>query len=403
MFVSSLNRVISRRAPRLSSFTVSVWSLLLAACGGGGGGGPVASGPVASGPVASDPEQPLPATQEPAEDNGTPQTEEQQNNPTGVNLRRLDPAPLLYLENQAFRFDQATQMAPLRVSIFEQHPTDKSFVFLPSLKSLMLPFGIADNNLFRLEGGKLVFRAPPDFEAPTDTGNGGQQAADSEYHIRLVGLDQDSRPVILPVIVRVLDLPNEKTGRYNSGSDYGFKRRSDVSEMPAMPENNPEELPSVEGLLRQYPLAEVAKIIWGPYWSMPATGPLVLTWSLKVRGILAGVAVADEDVQKMRKLVELALLKYEQVVDIQFVEVDEFNGQTGHIDFLVQTNRIRHVLHTETLGRANAPGREVHVDIYDSDGLSTIIHEIGHALGLKHPFSSGLKKTIHRWQNKLAL
>ena len=196
----------------------------------------------------------------------------------------------------------------------------------------------------------------------------------------------------MPVVVRVVDLPNEKVGRYNSRSDYGFKKRSDVSEMPSRPENNPDELRSVAALFQQYPLAEVAKIIWGAHWAMPATGPLVLTWSLKVQGIILGFPVSDEDVQKMRKLVEQALLKFEHVVDIQFVEVDEFNGRTGHIDFLVLTDRVRSGSHTETLGRANAPGPKVQVDIYDSDGLSTIVHEIGHALGLKHPFSSGLKK-----------
>jgi hypothetical protein len=364
MSAFSPHRANNRRTPRLSAFATSVWSLLLAACGGGGGGG----GPVASAPVASAPVDPKPVDPKP---------------------EPVDQAPLLYLANQAFRFDRATQISPLRVLIFEHHPTDKPLTLLPSLKSLILPFGIADNNLFRLEDGKLVFRAPPDFEAPTDTGNGGRQAGDSEYHIRLVGLDQDSRPVIVPVVVRVLDLPNEKVGRYNSRSDYSFTARPErESDLPAMPENKPGDSQSVAALLQQYPLAEVAKIIWGYHWVMPKTGPLVLTWSLTVSGIIAGMPVSDQDVQKMRKRVEQALLKYEHVVDIQFVEVDEFDGRTGHIEFLVFSDTLRPHSHTVTLGRANAPGQKVRVDIYDNDGLSTVIHEIGHALGLKHPFAS---------------
>ena len=162
MFVSSPHRANSRRTPRLSTFATSVWSLLLAACGGGGGGG----GPVASVPVAPDTQRPR---KHPA---GQPSDQTPLSGPE----EGPDQSPLLYLANQAFRFDRPTQNATVRLVVFENHPTDKPLALLPPLKSPMLPFGIADNNLFRLEDGKLVFRAPPDFEAPKDTGNGGLQA-----------------------------------------------------------------------------------------------------------------------------------------------------------------------------------------------------------------------------------
>ena len=120
---------------------------------------------------------------------------------------RRDPLAGLFLAGQAYQPGQATTREPLRTQVHENHPTDEPAFFLPALRAVMLPFGIADNNLFRLvlDGTALAFRRSPDFEAPSDTGNGGLQAKDGEYHIQLVGIDSSSRPVVLPLIIRVID------------------------------------------------------------------------------------------------------------------------------------------------------------------------------------------------------
>jgi hypothetical protein len=254
----------------------------------------------------------------------------------------------------------------------------------------MLPFGIADNNLFRLvlDGTALEFRRSPDFEAPSDTGNGGLQAKDGEYHIQLVGIDSSSRPVVLPLIIRVIDQPQERSVREIPppvGTETHLQNK--LSEVSA---HHPAGSASFVELRQRYPEAHAAKIIWGLHWAKSDNaghGPLLLTWSLTLTGAEPGVAVPETELLYVKSQVRMALSKFERAANIVFVELDGSEGRSPdmRLDFWKDLNR------PETArGKPPFNGDVSRVEIrYQNAPLQHVImHEIGHALGLKHPFET---------------
>ncbi|MGB2028744.1 MAG: hypothetical protein ACPH14_11115, partial [Candidatus Puniceispirillaceae bacterium] len=201
----------------------------------------------------------------------------------------------LFLAGQAYQPGQATTREPLRTQVHENHPTDEPVLFLPAFKTVMLPFGIADNNLFRLvlNDTAVAFRTSPDFEAPSDTGNGGLRARDGEYHIRLVGLDNNSRPVVLPLIVRVIDQPQERIVRdIPHPVETETRLWNQLSEVSA---HHPTSSPSFVELSEHYPEAHAAKVIWGLHWAKSNNGPLLLAWLLTLTGAGPGMAVLETE------------------------------------------------------------------------------------------------------------
>ena len=388
---------------RLRAFPSLIWPLILAACGGGGGGGPSTSGvrtTVIKGSVESvsppSSDQDIFARQEETSSDGT----SQRRSTEPGQMTTPEPA-FVYVQNRALSLQDFQTRPQIDRSVFENHPGDKAVVFMPSLANIFLPFGVADNNLFKVtRDGGIVFRSSPDYEAPVDNGNSGNKPGDGTYHIQLIGTDSQGRLVLQPYRINVLDIHNEKAGQTNPRGMYKFTTYASAKTKPVEPGNDPDAdqnsddaEDSAAGLLHRFPKAEAAKIVWGQHWVMPATGPLVLTWSLKVVAMFVGTAVSDEDRERQRKIVERALLKFEAVANIIFVEVDDSEGRSGHLEFQMSTDRLRSLHgHHETLGTANSPGSRVEIHVFDTDDLAIAIHEIGHALGLKHPFSSGLKK-----------
>lgn len=408
---------------RLSTFPSLVWTLLLAACGGGGGGGPTTSGgggPTTSGVATSGVATSVVFGNGRRKPDTSPDDAPQNSAPAAA------PSSLVYVQNQAHSIRDISEKKTISHRVFENHPVDKPVMYLPQLKDVFLPFGLSDNNLFKITShGEIVFRNAPDYESP----------ADRQYTLQILGLDAGGNLVRQPISISVLDIQNEKTGQSNPSSMYKFTRYNAVQEKPANlnhthqhnhageaghdheddhdhyhDHSHPNEPghnhdhdhdhngadDTAAGLVERFPKADVAKVIWGQHWVMPATGPLVLTWSFKVRGFIQGLAVSEEDKENQRQIVERALLKFEAVTNILFIEVDDSDGRTGHLQFETSTDRIRGILASETLGIATPPGGLVKVRVFETQDLMTILHEIGHALGLKHPFQSGVKQAFER-------
>ena len=233
---------------RLRAFPSLVWPLILAACGGGGGGG---GGPTTSGvktatleatsepPVKpAAPEEgfvPVPQHQVPADDPSQPGSASQRRGQLAT------PEPdFIYVQDKAFSLREIQTRPQVSRSVFENHPGDKPVMFVPALSNAFLPFGVADNNLFKVtRHGEIVFRSAPDYEAPSDTGNSGNTPGDRTYHLQLLGMDSQGRLVSQPYRITVMDIPNEKVGLTNPPSMYKFTTFASTANKPVEPREVP--------------------------------------------------------------------------------------------------------------------------------------------------------------------
>ncbi|MEN8446903.1 MAG: matrixin family metalloprotease, partial [Cyanobacteria bacterium J06555_13] len=132
-------------------------------------------------------------------------------------------------------------------------------------------------------------------------------------------------------------------------------------------------------------------LLKGTYWSKKAGKPLVLTYSIDQSG--KGKLSSRQDDNEVA-MVQEALKQWERVANIDFRQVSKggnlrFSGQNGGAGKASSktdwkwwnpgswgTKKLKQV--NITLGKSNASGKGGRL-------LAQAIHEIGHALGLKHP------------------
>ncbi len=143
-------------------------------------------------------------------------------------------------------------------------------------------------------------------------------------------------------------------------------------------------------------------LLSGKAWTMPEQGPLIITWSIhpqqKVNGKL--VNLSDDMASKMRNSMLKATEEFEQTINIKFQEVaygpDDFTGHALLKLYVGQTSVSSAFLWgTSTFIRFSK---------YALENVGTFKHEIGHILGLKHPFDesgsgisfAGQRKTFPR-------
>ena len=112
-------------------------------------------------------------------------------------------------------------------------------------------------------------------------------------------------------------------------------------------------------------------------WSMPETGPLIITWSLMRSdspGLPPGAAVNDEHFDTYHALAERAMRAWEAVANVKFIEVADNDHSIGLMRVFVSSGLLWPMV--------NRFGINVNPD----SPLSTYMHEIGHHLALDHPF-----------------
>ena len=245
--------------------------------------------------------------------------------------------------------------------IYENHPLSKVIgsIAVPDGANFMLSDGF-DNALFHLDTeGKLWWRATPDFESPTDSDG------DNMYQINVTFTYTDGTPTSSQRYD--LEVQNIGPGRYDYGSsnrDGGA--RTYLHHRPDIP------LPEEPGGLSNY-------ILHGHAFVTPEMGPLILTW--------AHDPDSDYTAAQARPITERAFALYEAVANIKFIEVDWSASKDIEIFF----NQGANTGSAATRHRNNVQVDEIRISaptIEDSetDYFSTVIHEIGHILGLKHPF-----------------
>ena len=262
-------------------------------------------------------------------------------------------------------------------SAYENHPLNKAILDIGNVGTFILSQNYGDNHLFRVsDDGRLWWRESPDYEAPGDGTESGTGTAhrDNIYKIRIIhtvdGTDYE----------HLISLSVEDIAAEFTSPDVIFVRTYRFS---------PGDLAIAN---YEPPDARVALLLKGDATiAMPKSGPLLRTWSM-VKG---GSPVADDappiivktqaDADKYRGFIDLALKQFEAATHVKFIEVEDSDASVGDL-------RIHFSQSSDTInGVAYGIG---YVEIYpgvrtNNDVFGTLLHEIGHAMGLKHPFSEG--------------
>ena len=259
--------------------------------------------------------------------------------------------------------DEGDVMALELDAVYEQHPVTKEITTfaVPSGfagATLTLSSGTLDNDLFTIRDGKLWWISTPDYESPADADR------DNVYEIEVTFTKTDDTTTRQRYDLEVQDIG---PGRYDYGSgnpDGGawsyFHHRSAVP------------LPKEPGGLSNY-------ILHGHAFVVPETGPLILTW--------AHDPDSDYTAAQVRPIVERAFALYEAAANFKFIEVDWSASKDIEMLFNQGANtgsaKIRHDFRAQVDRIRISPQT---IEDLETDHFDIVTHEIGHILGLKHPF-----------------
>lgn len=262
---------------------------------------------------------------------------------------------------------------------------------------------LPDTRLFWIDTeGKLWLRRSPDYDNPADADG------DNTYLIqaRFYASEPEYTQYAFELQINVTDLENEVDSDWAKPANAAKLREENEKRFVKFDiENiNPADLP--EGI-PQHLLAGFA-------WDMPEKGPLVLTWGLVRREPKAGAAdeyayrsVYDRhtalrtlpEIQDARNMVNDALALFEAVVNIKFVEVRNDGNKQADISFLFsETSEVlggKYYYQGGVVGPTRVEVGHIGRPAMDAGTLpgllggtpfATLLHEIGHTLGLKHPY-----------------
>ena len=258
-------------------------------------------------------------------------------------------------------------------AIYENHPIDKIIASIETPANLasaggarlaLASTGTNDNALFRLDAGKLYWKSAPDFETPQDADS------DNNYEIDIIFTASDGTKYLQKHTLNTQDI-----GPGRHGYDATAKPDGGFGAYTLPYENVPQEARPIG--LASYIIDGYAKI-------MPDTGPLIFTWSLDANSLYGA--------SEVRVYLDEAFDAFEKAANLKFIEV------ASDSDIVINfQNRGT----TGALGEAHPYITPMAINYYlndksDFEGTGfyrTLTHEIGHVLGLKHPFEDSAAST----------
>ena len=259
------------------------------------------------------------------------------------------------------------------VEVYESHPLYRPIeIDSVDLRGYELTEGYLDNPSFTIdEDGQVWWTAVSDYEDPRD-GN-----RDNLYEIELSRTNNGQIDRV-QVDIRVKNIGIDST----SEEDYSPIFRLYPTHIAD------DHLPS----------EFVQHLILGYTWKVPKTGPVIIQYSIDTD--VPAIIYNNNQVRidKFYSVLEEALLSFEEAANLKFIEVahGEAKDDAPHIYLEFSNSNIDLSSAIFNIGSSDYDHyveltlSHLHVgNIYSDRAQWTIIHELGHALGLAHPFSEG--------------
>jgi hypothetical protein len=283
------------------------------------------------------------------------------------------------------------------IEVYESHPVHKP-IDMPfgDLSGFQLTSGYGDNAFFTIDGdGNLFWKATPDYETPRD-GDGN-----SIYEIELSNSTSGQMHQASIIVKDIgIELPTLSDGEMYRPT-LGFQPRAiPDTDLPTIPVA---DIPTgfAQHLVNGHTTSDfVQHLLEGSAWKMPETGPVIISYSIseEERRELASEIFPNDQakVDAFYTTLEAVFSQFENAANLDFIEIESGEEETVTYTHGMSSTELSPIPHLtvrfqEGGGSHGGSGEDnLGLDLgykhVRSDLVYTLLHEIGHGIGLKHPF-----------------